>query len=247
MSGDTPRFRMFAGPNGSGKSTLKTVLRPELLGVYLNPDEVERELKRTGGLDLRPYRVGFAEAELKDFLRNSSFLQECGLARVADLISVTPEVLIVEPDMANSYLASILVDFIRRKLLEARASFTLETVMSHPSKIAMLHDAQERGYRTYLYYVATEDPEINVSRVRNRVKLGGHDVPEEKIIRRYHASLELLVEAIRYSNRAYLFDNSREGQGRTWLAEVTEGRELEIKTDQMPAWFKHALWDKIVS
>ncbi len=34
------RLRMFAGPNGSGKSTLKSVLRPELLGVYINPDDI---------------------------------------------------------------------------------------------------------------------------------------------------------------------------------------------------------------
>lgn len=41
---------MFAGPNGSGKSTLKSVLIPELLGVYLNPDEIEATIKRTGTL-----------------------------------------------------------------------------------------------------------------------------------------------------------------------------------------------------
>jgi hypothetical protein len=29
-----------------------------------------------------------------------------------------------------------------------------------------------------------------------------------------------------------------------WIAEVTQGIEIEIKTDQMPAWFKSALWDK---
>lgn len=38
----TPRLRMFAGPNGSGKSTLKEVIRAEMLGIYINPDEIER-------------------------------------------------------------------------------------------------------------------------------------------------------------------------------------------------------------
>jgi len=37
MNTETPRLRMFAGPNGSGKSTFKTMIRRELLGVYLNP------------------------------------------------------------------------------------------------------------------------------------------------------------------------------------------------------------------
>ncbi len=42
---DIPRLRMFAGPNGSGKSTIKAVIRPELLGVYINPDEIEKEIQ----------------------------------------------------------------------------------------------------------------------------------------------------------------------------------------------------------
>ena len=36
---------MFAGPNGSGKSVLKSYLPEPLLGVYLNPDEIEAEVK----------------------------------------------------------------------------------------------------------------------------------------------------------------------------------------------------------
>ena len=43
-----PRLRMFAGPNGSGKSTIKAVLRPELLGVYVNPDEIEQDIYVNG-------------------------------------------------------------------------------------------------------------------------------------------------------------------------------------------------------
>ena len=41
---DFPRLRMFAGPNGSGKSTIKSVIRSELLGVYINPDEIEKDI-----------------------------------------------------------------------------------------------------------------------------------------------------------------------------------------------------------
>lgn len=80
--------------------------------------------------------------------------------------------------------------------------------MSHLGKVEFLQQAQQIGYRTYLYYVATDDPSINVSRVANRVAMNGHDVPSEKIIARYYKSLELLTEAIRHTNRAYIFDNS---------------------------------------
>ena len=70
-------------------------------------------------------------------------------------------------------------------------------------------------------------------------------MPEDKIISRYTRSLDLLMAAVRHVNRAYIFDNSGEGRRQTWLAEITEGHTLEIKTDEIPAWFRHAVWDKI--
>ena len=59
---------------------------------------------------------------------------------------------------------------------------------------------------------------------------------------RYVRSLELLSQAVMHADRAYIFDNS--DSDRLWVAEVTEGVEIEMKSDEMPAWFKKALWDK---
>lgn len=149
----------------------------------------------------------------------------------------------------NSYWASVLVDYLRRRLLEQKISFTFETVMSHASKVEFLQEARRAGYRTYLYYVATEDPAINVSRVQSRVRLGGHDVPQGKIVERYYRSLRLLDMAIEHSNRAYVFDSSEENADRphAWIAEITEGRSLELKTDKIPGWFQRAVLEKAVS
>lgn len=119
--------------------------------------------------------------------------------------------------------------------------------MSHPSKVKLLADAQARGYRTYLYYVATDDPAINIGRVKTRVALGGYNVPEDRITVRYYRSLDLLMEAIRHTNRAYIFDNSGENQaGRhVWLAEITDGTLLEMKSDEIPQWFQRSIIEKI--
>ena len=119
--------------------------------------------------------------------------------------------------------------------------------MSHPGKVELLAQARQSGYRTYLYFVATDDPDINVSRVRNRVQSGGHPVPEDRIAPRYHRSLSLLMNAIRHTNRAYIFDNSapNEEMKHTWLAEITDGTNLELKSDRIPAWFKRSVLDKI--
>jgi len=240
-------LRLFAGPNGSGKSVLKSYLPSALLGVYLNPDEIEAEVRAARGLDLRTFKVDTQSDEVRKFFAQSEFLQSAGLAEVASSLRFSDGWLDLSGVEMNSYLSSVLVDFLRRKLLQHRVSFTFESVMSHPDKVALLQKAQQSGYRTYLYYVATDDPEINISRVCNRVALGGHDVPEDKITNRYYRSLDLLIEAIRHANRAYIFDNSTDNStgDHTWLAEITEGKSLELKTDLMPAWFKKAVLDKI--
>jgi predicted ABC-type ATPase len=115
--------------------------------------------------------------------------------------------------------------------------------MSSSDKIALLKKAQSLGFRSYLYYVSTEDPQINIARVANRVRLGGHDVPTDKIISRYHKSLDLLFDAIKYSNRAYIFDNS--GDSKRWIAEITEATNLNIQSDELPEWFSKYVTDKI--
>ncbi len=237
-----PRLRMFAGPNGSGKSTIKSVIRSELLGVYINPDEIEKDIHNDDFLDLQAFGVRTTAAEILAFFQNSTLLAKADLQDEAELLSFNDDKLSFHNVLINSYFASVAADFIRHQLLETGTSFTFETVMSSPDKVAFLAKAQRRGYRTYLYYVATEDPIINILRVQRRVSLGGHPVPEDKIIARYTRSLDLLVDAIRHTNRAYIFDNSTHQQ--IWTAEITDGEFLEMKTDRMPAWFKTAVWDK---
>ena len=67
MNPAIPRMRMFAGPNGSGKSTIKGVIEPELLGVYINPDDIEKEICRFDFLDLAAYGVETTAEEVLPF------------------------------------------------------------------------------------------------------------------------------------------------------------------------------------
>lgn len=183
MNPAIPRMRMFAGPNGSGKSTIKGVIEPELLGVYINPDDIEKEIRRFDFLDLAAYGVETTAIEVLPFFQQSFGGRWAGRRgwRVA-LQRWQAEFFFVG---VNSYFASVTADFIRQKLLATRVTFTFETVMSHPDKIELLHKAQQNDY------VATEDPEINISRVENRVKSGGHPVPRDKIIERQKTAILL--------------------------------------------------------
>lgn len=242
MTAPVPRLRMFAGPNGSGKSTIKDMLPAQWLGVYINADDIEKSIRNLVCLNLSDFQVAANALDLQQFLAASTLLAKAGLLAQAQQLTLVDNQVQFGDVEVNSYFASVLADFIRHKLLADKVSFTFETVMSSPDKIDFLHKTQEAGYRTYLYFVATEDPDINVARVQARVEMGGHPVAEDKIRERYGRSLRLLPEALMYADRAYIFDNS--GGGKVWIAEVTHGTEIEMKTDQMPAWFKAALWDK---
>ena len=173
MNKETLRLRMFAGPNGSGKSTFKSIIPSEMLGVFINPDEIEKEIRNDDFLDLVGYRVETTEKEILDFFLHSPLL------KIADLLDDAHDLRFNEGKLSfskvevNAYFASVAADFTRHKLIECSKSFTFETVMSSPDKIELLHKAQSRGYRTYLYYVATEDPAINISHVRYRVRMEG--------------------------------------------------------------------------
>lgn len=240
---NTPRLRIFAGPNGSGKSTIKSVIRQELLATYINPDEIEAEIRNSGFFDFNTFDFQADEKEVLAFFQTSTLLEKAGLDEEAVFLKFNDNKLIFTDVVVNAYFASVLADFIRQKLILANRSFTFETVMSSPDKVALLKQAQQRSYRTYLYFVATDNPLINISRVAHRVKMGGHNVPTKKITERYYRSLDLLWEAIKYTNRAYLFDNS--GSELLWLAEIVDAEKLEIKVDKMPLWFQTYVLDKI--
>ena len=237
---------MFAGPNGSGKSTIHEKLRPEWIGVYVNADEIEKTLRASGALDLTTFELE-APADvllqrLRRHLSGSDLLRQHGMAGVAEALTMLPPLsLRCPPQEVNSYVAAVLADAIRRELLAQGSSFTFETVMSSPDKIEFLREAQSRGYRTYLYFVATDDPAINVERVRLRVSQGGHDVPEDRIRSRYRRSIDLLDEACAVADRAFVFDNS--GDQHELLVELSEGEELMVHADTLPAWFSECgLW-----
>lgn len=240
----TPRLRMFGGPNGSGKSTIKSIVSPSLLGYYLNPDDIEKAVKECDYFDMRDLGINTTQNEIINFFENHPLLSatECGDFYQSIQFS-NNEFISFRNVGFDSYMSAILVDFLRHKYLDTHQSFTFETVMSSDDKIGIMKKAQQKGYKTYLYYVATENPDINLLRIHQRVQMGGHSVPSNKVVSRYFRSLDLLSEAIKYSNRAFIFDNS--SNITTWLAEITNGVDLKLQVDDTPIWFKNHVLNKM--
>lgn len=104
--------------------------------------------------------------------------------------------------------AQTVADARRADAIAARRSFSFETVFSHPSKLDVLDLAHNAGFTVSLFFIATDDPVINVERVSTRVQTGGHDVPSDRVIARYHRVMELLTAMLERVDRAWIFDNS---------------------------------------
>ncbi len=85
-----------------------------------------------------------------------------------------------------------------------------ETVMSTVKNIEFLNVAKAKNYKIITIFVTTQDPEINLGRIKSRVMNGGHDVPEETVKRRFYSSLALLPKAITVSNVIHVYDNSKD-------------------------------------
>jgi predicted ABC-type ATPase len=107
--------------------------------------------------------------------------------------------------------AQIIADHRRDACIEAKRSFSFETVMSHPSKVDILLRARKIGFFVQVFFVGTNDPQTNIERVALRVAQGGHDVPKDRIVARWFRTMEQLSAAVRSSDRAFVFDNSSVG------------------------------------
>ncbi|HEV3049508.1 MAG TPA: AAA family ATPase [Longimicrobium sp.] len=69
--------------------------------------------------------------------------------------------------------------------LERRESFALETTLSGLSLRNSIVRLQQADYFVRLVFLWVPSPEVNVQRVRTRVQMGGHFVPDEDVRRRF--------------------------------------------------------------
>lgn len=81
-----------------------------------------------------------------------------------------------------------------KSLIASGSSFGLESTLSGKTYVAMLREARERGFRVIVHYVMIGSADQAVERVKLRVKMGGHHVPEEDVIRRFDRSIRHLLE-----------------------------------------------------
>jgi predicted ABC-type ATPase len=91
-----------------------------------------------------------------------------------------------------------------------------------------------------VFFVGTSSPTINAARIAQRVMLGGHAVPIEKIVSRYTLSTANLMAVLRVAQRVYVFDNSVDDVEARLCARTVDGRLRKVY-GPLPPWVTAAL------
>ncbi len=80
------------------------------------------------------------------------------------------------------------------ELLGRDESFAIETTLATRSYVNLVHQAQAKGYKVTLVFFWLHTPELALQRIAERVKKGGHDIPNVTARRRYIAGINNLFK-----------------------------------------------------
>lgn len=98
-------------------------------------------------------------------------------ARTLDLLRQIPY---VDPDelapASQSLRAGRVALSLRSTYLKERRTFAVETTLAGQSIRRLIRLADQLGYKIVLVYIGTNSPDINVGRILERQKAGGHAV-----------------------------------------------------------------------
>lgn len=131
----------------------------------------------------------------------------------------------------------------REDCLREGKSLIFETVMSAPDKLDFIRRAKAAGYFVRIFFISTENPSINASRIARRVMKGGHDVPISKIISRYAKSIVNCTSIAKEVDRLYVYDNSIDDCKAQPLFRLRDGILGKQYVDTIPDWAKNILPD----
>ena len=131
----------------------------------------------------------------------------------------------------------------REKCLTEKKSFVFETVMSAEDKVQFIIKAKNAGFFIRLFFISTENPKINASRIADRVMKGGHDVPISKIISRYYKAIENCKTVSSIVDRLYVYDNSVDGEEAKLQFRLVNGVMGKMYVTDVPEWAQAILPD----
>ena len=96
-------------------------------------------------------------------------------------------------------------------LADQHRDFAFETTLSGKTYMRLLTNLKAQGYRIHLYFLWIKNVDIAIERIANRVRRGGHSIPQDVVRRRFHRGLPNLFNLYRpLLDFWIIFDNSTE-------------------------------------
>ena len=124
-----------------------------------------------------------------------------------------------QPDTVSFQAGRIMLNRIK-ELIDQKVTFAFETTLTTKSYINLLKKAKDNRYKIVLFYFWLNSVELALARIEDRVRKGGHNIPNDVVIRRYERSLDNLVNLfIPICDKWYIKDNSNE-----IYSEIAKGR-----------------------
>jgi len=107
--------------------------------------------------------------------------------------------------------------------------FGFETTLSGKGHLQVVRGLKKLGYDVHIFYLWVPSAELALSRVRDRVLRGGHNIPEAVVRRRFERSIRNFLGQYRpLADRWILFDNS--AAALSTIASEEEGRLRIVET-----------------
>ncbi len=113
-----------------------------------------------------------------------------------------------DPNSASFEASRIMLERLHT-LADQRESFAFETTLAARSYSGWLNSLRQTGFELHFFYFWLRNAELAIERVANRVKQGGHHVPEGTIRQRYSRSVRNFFELYRPLATTWkVYDNS---------------------------------------
>lgn len=124
------------------------------------------------------------------------------------------------------------------KYLNERKDFLRETTLTGKRIFNFIELAKQNSYEIGLFYLAVNNPDICIDRVKDRFKLGGHYVSEEDIRRRFSASRKNLLNLIPKIDFGTIIDSSSKKENYIEIATIAKGNLTMIVNHQEYDWLR---------
>jgi len=137
-----------------------------------------------------------------------------------------------EPELAANAAGRIMLSRLN-ELGKRRTSFAFETTLASRSFAPRIAALQQLGYEFHLLFIWLPNAEMAVARVADRVRSGGHNVPEETIRRRYQSGLSNFFKLYRPMATTWQFYDCSDQSGPMRIASAKGDSTHRVKNTQL--------------